>query len=308
MTATRPIVVAGEALIDLVLERDGAYRGHPGGGPYNVARTIGRLGGPVRFLGSVSSDRFGRTLRAQLEADGVELDGIVPTDAPTTLALAELDASGGAAYRFYDAGTSAPALTLEAAAARLPAGLPSFYLGTLGLVFEPLATTLEALVARLGSATLVAMDPNCRPSAMPDPQRFRDRLGRLLGRADVVKVSADDLAWLDPDASGPEEAARRLLAREHAVALVTLGREGALVVTRAGTAAFEAPAVEVVDTIGAGDAFMGAFLAWWSARGLSRAELTDLECLGAAARHAARVASITCARAGANPPWLAELA
>jgi fructokinase len=307
MTATQPIVVAGEALVDLVLEPDGAYRGHPGGGPYNVARTIGRLGQPVRFLGSLSSDEFGRKLRARLDADAVRLDAIVATDAPTTLALAELDAGGGALYRFYEGGTSAPGLTLEEAAARLPVEPPTFYLGTLGLVFEPMATTLETLVARLGDRTLVALDPNCRPSALRDPGRYRDRLGRLLGRADVVKVSADDLAWLDPTAEALEEAARRLLAQEHAVALVTLGGDGALLVTRSDAAAVEAPVVEVVDTIGAGDAFMGAFLAWWSEQELGRADLRDRDCVEAAARRAARVASLTCARAGAEPPRLGEL-
>jgi fructokinase len=100
------VVVTGEALIDLVLARDGSLDGHPGGGPYNVARTIGRLEQPVAYLGRVSSDGFGRRLLLALESDGVAVDSIVATDAPTTLALAELDAAGAAQYHFYDAGTS----------------------------------------------------------------------------------------------------------------------------------------------------------------------------------------------------------
>ena len=300
-----PVVVTGEALIDLVLAPDGGLAGHPGGGPYNVARAIGRLEQPVAYLGRISSDGFGARLLRELAADGVHLDCVVATDEPTTLALAEVGEDGGARYRFYADGTSAPGLTLEAAAAALPARPGAFYLGTLGLVLEPIASTLEALLERVGEA-LVALDPNCRPSAIPDPAAFRGRLGRLLRRADVVKVSEEDLAWLDPGTE-PVAAARALLAREPAVALLTRGGEGAVVVTAHEARAVTAPEVAVVDTIGAGDAFMGGFLARWRAQGRGRAELADLDAVQDAAAFACRVAAIACSRAGADPPRLGEL-
>src|SRR4051794_10617557 len=138
-----PIVVTGEALIDLVMTGDGELRGHAGGGPYTVARTIARLGQPVTYLGRLSSDPLGDRLRSRLTADGVSVDAVVDTDAPTTLAMAEVDAAGAARYRFYEHGTSAPGLTLEDATAVLPARVDTFYVGTLGLIMEPLATTLE---------------------------------------------------------------------------------------------------------------------------------------------------------------------
>jgi fructokinase len=299
-------VVTGEALIDLVLARDGSLDGHPGGGPYNVARTIGRLEQPVSYLGRLSTDGFGRRLREELEADGVGLGSAIATDAPTTLALAELDAAGAAQYRFYDTGTSAPGLTLEAASAALPEHVGMFYLGTLGLVFEPMATTLEALVARMNHDTLVALDPNYRPTTIADPAAFRGRLARLLEHTDVMKASEDDLEWIAPG-SDLVTAARELLARDGAVALVTLGGDGALVITADEMVEVRAPAVEVVDTIGAGDAFMGAFLAHWRSRGFGRAELRRLDEVERAATFACRVAAVTCARAGADPPRLAEL-
>jgi fructokinase len=301
------IVVAGEALVDLVVAPDGGLAGHPGGGPYNVARTVGRLEQPVAYLGRVSTDGFGRRLRRELEGDGVALGAVVATDAPTTLALAELDATGAARYRFYEAGTSAPGLTLEAALAALPEHIGTFYVGTLGLVFEPMASTLEALVARMGDETLVALDPNCRPATIADPAAFRGRLARLLARADLVKASEDDLAWIDPGID-PVTAARALLSPHiHAVALVTRGAAGALVITGDEEVEVHSAEVEVVDTIGAGDAFMGAFLADWSRRGLARADLDRLDEVVQAARFACRVAAITCARAGADPPRLAEV-
>ena len=301
----RVVVVTGEALIDLVLAPDGGLSGHPGGGPYNVARTIGRLEQPVAYLGRVSGDGFGARLRSQLEADGVRMDAVVETDAPTTLALAELDGSGVASYRFYEAGTSAPGLTLEEAASALPPDIYAVYLGTLGLVFEPIATTLESIVGRIGPEPLVAIDPNCRPSTIADPASYRERLGRLLARTDILKVSEEDLAWLD-GGSDPVEAARVLTAGD-AVALLTVGSEGVLVVTQAHVVPVPAPVVEVADTIGAGDAFIGSFLADWHARGHGRAELRDLDAVADAAAFACRVAAITCSRAGADPPRRAEL-
>ena len=301
-----PIVLSGEALFDLVLARDGSLVGHPGGGPYNVARTVGRLKQPAAFLGRLSTDGCGQRLRAQLKADGVALDCAVATDDPTTLALAQLNDEGVAQYRFYERDTSAPGLTAEAAAAALPSPIRAFYLGTLGLVLEPMATSLESLVGRLPDDTLVALDPNCRPSTISDPAAFRGRLARLLMRTDVIKVSEEDLAWLDPGAD-QADAARALLGHADALALVTLGGDGALVVTAGATVAVTAPVVEVIDTIGAGDALMGAFLARWADQGLSRADLRRLDDVERTAEFACRVAAITCSRAGADPPQLDEL-
>jgi fructokinase len=300
------IVVAGEALVDIVAASDGRLVGHPGGGPYNVARTVGRLEQPAAFLGRLSTDGFGTRLRRELEADGVGMNSVVATDAPTTLALVELDDAGHALYRFYAAGTSAPGLTLEAASGVLPGQLEALYVGTLGLVFEPIATTLEQLAGQVGDDTLVALDPNIRPPAIEDPAAYRARLDRILRRTDVLKVSHDDLDWLLPRRP-PADAARQLLERGPAVVLVTLGAEGALVISGAELVAVEAPRIEVVDTIGAGDAFMGAFLADWRSRGLARADLDSREQLVEPTRFACRVAAITCSRAGANPPRRAEL-
>jgi fructokinase len=174
----------------------------------------------------------------------------------------------------------------------------------LGLVLEPLATALEAVVARLSGRTLVAVDPNCRPSAIADPVAYRERLRRVLERADVVKVSVEDLAWLDPKRAAPA-AARGLLELGPSVVLLTCGAQGARVVTASRKVAVPAVAATVVDTIGAGDAFNGGFLAWWRSRGLGRDELEDVNLVVEAARFAALVAARTVQRAGASPPPLA---
>jgi len=298
------ILVGGEALYDLVLEGDEELRAHPGGGPFNTARTIARLGGPVGYLGRLSTDRFGATLRRMLGDDGVLLDSVVATDDPTTLALAEVDRDGSAVYRFYEGGTSAPGLTPEAALAALPAGVGLLHVGTLG--FEPMSEALQAVVEELAGRALVAVDPNVRTVRIVDPDGYRARLDRIIARSDLVKASEDDLAWMDPDRAAPT-AARALLDRGPSVVLLTRGAAGALVVGAGGEVEVPAPEVKVVDTIGAGDAFGGAFLAWWRSRDLPRDRLADLDTVVEGARFAALVAAVTCERPGASPPRLGEL-
>jgi fructokinase len=300
------ILVGGEALYDLVLDGQEHLRAHPGGGPFNTARAIARLEQPVAYLGRLSTDRFGSTLERLLAQDGVRLDAVVRTDDPTTLALAEVDADGSAVYRFYERATSAPGLTPEAALAALPPAVSVLHVGTLGLVLEPIATALEAVVAELSGRALIVVDPNVRPAVIADPDGYRRRLQRVLGRSDVMKVSDDDLAWLDAG-KAPAAAARALLERGPAVVLLTRGGDGAVVVTADEEIAVPAPSVTVVDTIGAGDAFGGGFLAWWRSRGLHRDALRDTELVVTATRFAALVAARTCERPGADPPHLREL-
>lgn len=300
------VLVAGEALYDLWVDDAGRAHGRAGGGPFTTARTLGRLERPVDYLGRLSTDAAGRALRRFLAEDGVGLGAVVATDAPTTLAMAELDAAGSARYSFYDRDTAAPGLAPEAALAALPQGVGVLHVGTLGLVLEPMASALEAVVEALADRALVVVDPNCRPWAITDPVGYRARLGRILARAHVVKASDDDLAWLHPGLDAVA-AARELLTAGPSVALVTRGGEGAVVVTPHGEHVVPALAVEIVDTIGAGDAFAGGFLAWWGREGLGRDELADTARVVEAAGFAAFVAACTCTRAGADPPRLAEL-
>jgi fructokinase len=300
------IVVAGEALIDLILGPDGELAAIPGGGPYNTARTIARLGERVTFLGRISSDRFGRDLRGNLARDGVAADGAVATDDPTTLAVVEVDGNGVARYHFYVEGTSAAGLTDADAADVMATSTTALHVGTLGLVLEPIGTTIEGLVERSEADRLVMLDPNCRPGATPDPAAFRARIERITGRADVVKVSEDDLRFLAPDVA-PDAIIDRLLVLGARVILRTHGSDDVEVRMPSGRAFVPVPAVRVVDTVGAGDAFGGGFLASWAAAGRGRDDLASMDAICDSVRMAVRVAALSCSRAGADPPTLAEL-
>jgi fructokinase len=300
------ILVAGEALFDLVVDGTDDVRAHAGGGPFNTARTIGRLQQPVAFLGRVSTDRFGTTIERMLGADGVRLDAVVRTDEPTTLALAEVDPAGVARYRFYVQGTSATGLTADAALAALPHAVASLHVGTLGLTLEPVATAMEAVVEELAGKTLIAVDPNIRPWVIDDAEAYRRRLRRVLAKSHVLKVSEEDVAWLDPK-SPPIATARALLDTGPVVVLLTRGSDGVVVVTPEGEWPVKVQAAAVVDTIGAGDAFGGGFLAWWRSKGLDIAALANSDAVVEGARFACLVAARTVERPGASPPRLSEL-
>lgn len=300
------IIVAGDALVDRIVRLDGTVIEVPGGGQFNTARAIARLGVPVAFLGSLSSDAWGVRLRRALEHDGVDL-ALAPTvDAPTTLAVAEIDAGGTAAYRFETAGTSASTLDAEAVRAAVAMSPVALHVGTLGLALEPIATALTGCVAAVGRGTLVMLDPNCRPPAVTDRAIYLDRLRAVLARANVVKASREDLAYLRPG-DGPTAAARGILAAGPRAVIVTAGSGPVTCLTEAGSFELSVRDIEIVDTVGSGDAFGGAFLARWIERGLGRADLVDGAALREAVTLAIRVASLTCQRPGADPPHRFEL-
>ena len=253
-------------------------------------------------MGAVSDDRFGITIAAQLADDRVATDLLQRVSVPTTLAAAELDARGAATYRFYTAATSAPALRPAA----LPAATETLFAGGLGLVLEPMADTVAGVVEGVGDGVMVMIDLNCRPAVIDDRDRYVARVDAVLGRADVVKVSDDDLAYLAPGVP-PIAAARRLLAHGPAAVLLTAGGSPVTVLTTDDERVAPVEPVAVVDTIGAGDAFAGGFMSWWAASGRRRADLVDIDALVAAAAAANRVAEVVCTRRGADPPWRHEL-
>jgi fructokinase len=294
--------VAGEALIDLIVDQAGRVEARSGGGPFTVARTIARLGQPVTFLGRLSGDRFGRRLRDDLERDGVRL-GVpdLTLDEPTTLALVDVDQAGVASYRFYLAGTSAAAL--RAGQARLQPDSTALHIGTLGLAMEPIGTAVEQLARTLPADVLLMLDPNCRPAAIADKQAYLDRIARILPRVDVLKTSTEDLSYLGTRLLGDGYQGD---GRTRCV-LITDGPAPVRAITGDVSVSIDVPPADVVDTVGAGDAFGGAFLAWWTGNGLGREDLCQPDKVREATRAAIEVAVVTCTRRGADPPRAAEL-
>ncbi|MEU5162846.1 carbohydrate kinase [Streptomyces sp. NPDC020875] len=298
------IVVAGEALIDLVpvsaREADGPLpplAPRPGGGPYNTAIALGRLGAPAAFCSRISSDGFGDALLGGLVSAGVDTSLVVRGPEPTTLAVASVGADGSAGYAFYARGTADRLFELPPP---LPEGTRAVAFGTCSLVLEPGASAYEALLLReAGLGRCVLLDPNVRPPLIPDADAYRKRFRSWLPYVSVLKLSEEDAEWLGGVPEGPD------------AVVLTRGAGGLTVRTRSGTeVSVPAVPVAVADTIGAGDTVNAALLHGLAARdALSAAGPAALggdgwrEVLGLAARAAA----VTCSRPGAEPPYAAEL-
>jgi len=304
------IVAAGEALIDLkpVPSRNGFLLSpHPGGSPYNVALGVGRLGVPVAFLGRFSTDAFGELLQAHLRQSRVDLRYAVCGPELTTLAVVTPGAQGES-FSFYAHRTADTLLK----PADLPPELPSealLHVGSISLLLEPTASTLEALMRREAGRRIISLDPNVRPFLIPDKEAYKERLQSWLVQSDLVKASQADLDWLYPGRP-VEQIAEEWLEQGPELVVVTLGSAGALAFTQAQQMRVAAPQVDVVDTVGAGDAFMAGLLAGLCRSGITsrkQLNLLSLEGLSSLLSFATKVAALTCTRAGADPPWQEEV-
>jgi fructokinase len=306
------ILCAGEALIDMLPRTattgEPAFAPHAGGAVFNTAIALGRLGAPTGFLSGLSSDLFGDILRAELVASKVDAAPAVVADRPTTLAFVRL-VDGQASYAFYDENTAGRMLS-PADLPALPASVQALFVGGISLVGEPCGSAYEALMAREAGARVTMIDPNIRPGFIRDEGAYRARIARMIALADLVKLSDEDLHWLE-GAGDAAALARGLLAQGPKAVFITEGASGARAITATQNVFLPARRVTVADTVGAGDTFNAGVLAALHAGGrlskdgvaaLTRADLEGALDLGI------RAAAVTVSRPGANPPWAHEVA
>ncbi|MFL5953787.1 MAG: carbohydrate kinase family protein [Gaiellaceae bacterium] len=301
------IVVGGEALVDLV-EQDGVLHPVAGGGPFNTAVALGRLGLAVAYLGTLSGDEYGAMLAQRLVDAGVDVSLVRSSDAATPLAVVRRGDDGASSYAFYLTGTSFGDLPPDALPP-LPDGAWAIHVGTLALAVDPPAATYEALLEREAAERIIFLDPNVRPAVFGDPGVYRERFERLAGLATVVKLSEDDASWIYPGLE-PEAVLDRVLVLGPRLVALTLGRDGAIAASADGRARVPAMPVIVVDTVGAGDSFGAALLAALFEQGALKPgaprPLGD-SLLEHALTYAVSAAAITCTRTGAVPPSRAEI-
>ncbi len=306
------ILVCGEALVDLVEVPGGSgapmLRSLPGGSPANAAVALARLGEDVALCTRLGEDACGDLVRQYLERNGVDLSYVVTAAEPTTLALVSLSSGGDARYSFYFDATAGACWQ----PGDVPAPSASFeavHLGSMALASLAGRRVLGDFVASLGEQVTISLDPNVRLNVVADPSQYRADLERLVGRADLIRVSGDDLELLYPDrpveASGAAWAGlgSRLL-------VVSRGAAGPLVFFRDECFSVSSPVIEVVDTVGACDTYSAALLHCFAQAGLLAERLAgaDRQDLDTALAYAAAAASITCERQGADPPTAAEVA
>lgn len=307
------ILCCGEALIDMVaapsLDGPDGFVPHSGGAVFNTAIALGRLGARAGMLTGLSHDMFGDQLADALKASDVDTTHIIRSDRPSTLAFVKLE-DGQASYSFFDENSAGRMIRAEDMP-ELPSDITALFFGGISLASDPSASAYAALLDRQGGPRAVMIDPNIRPLFITDADGYRRRMAAMISQADIVKVSDEDLNWLNPAPLTQTEKISAMLDTGPSVVIVTQGAEGAIATLADGTSiAVPAAKTNVVDTIGAGDTFNAGFLAKLSELDLLTPEALgtlDLDALRDAMTYGARVAAITVSRAGANPPWANEL-
>ena len=306
------ILCCGEALIDMLPRQtsagEPAFAPYAGGAVFNTAIALGRLGAPVEFFSGLSTDLFGQQIMRVLSQSKAGTRYAHFAERPTTLAFVELK-NGHASYVFYDESTAGRMLSLQDLP-ELADDVEALLFGAISLIPEPCGSTYEALMAREYGRRVTMLDPNIRPGFIPDRAKHADRIRRMIGMADIVKLSDEDLNWFDEPGSRVAIVSR-WLDQGPKLIVVTCGGDGAVGYTKNHSVSVTPEKVEVVDTVGAGDTFNAGILASLHEQGLlTKAALADLSqgAIHTALTLGARAAAVTVSRAGANPPWRREIA
>lgn len=302
-----PVTVIGEALIDIVVHPNGLTEEHIGGSPLNVAVGLARLGHSTQLVTAVGQDERGDRIARALRESAVELSPGSRTAPRTSTATAQLDARGSATYQFDLSWDLGARLLAPATAAHL-------HTGSIAATLQPGARSVAAAVSAHRSRGTVSYDPNVRPALMGSPDQVRPMIEGLIAQSDVVKASAEDVAWLYPLTPLPQVLVdwARL---GPAIVAVTDGANDTLVLVGGELSQWPSMPATVVDTVGAGDAFMAGLLSGLvdgdllgGVEARERLHFARLDQLAAAIERATACAAITVSRAGANPPSRNEIA
>lgn len=299
------VIVCGEALIDLLEQPDGSFLARPGGSPTNTAVALSRLGTRTELVARLAADRFGNLLRMHLTESGVDLSCVVRSAEPTTLAVVSLDETRNARYSFYIDGCADGSWSTTDLPSALAATDVLVMSGSLALPTPAMAEVMENLLDRAQGQLVVVFDPNIRPALIADKSTATNRLDRWITQSTIVKASAEDAAWRWPDKT-IEEVAQEWVEQGVTLVVITDGARGAYGCTASASVRCDAPPVDVIDTIGAGDTFTAGLISWLADHSFTIPDalrsLTSSQ-LKAALDAAIALASDTCTRPGADPPW-----
>lgn len=305
------ILCCGEALIDMLPRKgaDGAdvYQPFNGGSVFNTAISLGRLGTPTGFFAGLSEDFFGDSLLDGLKAAGVSTKYICRKDLHTTLALVKLT-EGHARYSFIDEG-SAGRMLEKRDIPKLSKSIAALHFGSISLIPEPSGGTYESLLKKASKSHVISLDPNIRPTVIKDKKKHLARLKRLMAKADLIKISDEDVKWMT-GGQAFSKVAKTWLKNGARIVAITRGGEGVEIFTKLHSLSLSAPKVKIADTVGAGDTFTAGFLTYLNRNALLNKKamaLISATQLMHAAEFAMKAAAVTVSRQGADPPWANEV-
>lgn len=305
------ILSCGEALIDMLPREstlgEPAFAPYAGGAVFNTGIALGRLGVASGFFTGLSDDMMGDVLRDTLRKSNVDFSYCATLSRPTTIAFVKL-VDGHATYAFYDENTAGRMIT-EADLPTLGDDCEALHFGAISLIPDPCGATYEALMQREHKTRVISLDPNIRPGFIKDKAAHMARIRRMAAMSDIVKFSDEDLEWFGMEGDH-DSLARQWLEHGAKLVVITLGAEGAVGYTAQHKVHVPSEKVTVVDTVGAGDTFDAGILASLKLQNLlTKAQVANLteEQIAKALALGAKAAAVTVSRAGANPPFAAEI-
>lgn len=306
-------VVCGEALFDVFAIGDTStgisLDAKMGGSPFNLATGLARMAQPVGLLTQISNGFLGERLMRALALEGIHTGMVQRSDKPTTLSLVGLSNSGVPSYGFYGEGCADRMLT-QSVLNLVPADTAVICFGSYSTVMGETALTQRALIEQWRRKAVIAYDPNIRLNVQPDVNVWHDQIQWMLPRTDVLKVSDEDLALINLDCDTDEFAARALT-KGVSLVVITQGEQGCAAWTACHHATVPAFQIKVIDTVGAGDSFQAALLAWLAEHHvlspLALKKLT-MQQLQAMLTFASSAAAVTCTRRGADLPLRGDIA
>jgi fructokinase len=312
------ILCIGEAVIDVfqtpVAGLGDAFLPLPGGCAYNTSIAISRLGVPAAFIGRISNSFFGEIQLKRLRENNVKDDLVIRCEQNTILAFIKVEEGREPQYAFYEEGT-ADKLLLPEELPQLPPDTSCIVFGSISMAMEPIASTIENLILKEAHNKVIAFDPNIRPFIIKDRQAYLKRFEKLTAASTIVKISLEDFEFIQPNIQ-PQKVLEKLISAGTRLAIITLGPNGAAAMLRRSNGSIiktDAPGIYVpnlIDTVGAGDTFLGAFLAFLEKKDKlthnAIADLSEAE-LKSALVFANKAASVVCARHGAQPPTQDEM-
>lgn len=307
-------ITCGEALFDVFANQDAGgdplgfkAQGVIGGSPLNVALGLVRMGNKAGMFTRVSTDSLGAKIKAFMHQNAMSERYCVATDNPTTFVLVNTRPDGQPDYSFYCTGTADCSMEMADIPASLDDDVSVIHLGSLTTVLEPTASVLRAFAQQQAGKRFITYDPNVRAMVEPDADKWRSVADELMGVANMVKASDEDLEFLYPGQALEAFIEKGLLAGADIVA-VTRGAGGAIIGSSDGRIAhIDGVKIDVIDTVGAGDTFQAASIHYVGAQQAlqkGKACNVDIAELGRFATHAA---ALTCTRRGADLPTLAEI-
>jgi fructokinase len=313
------IVCIGEAVIDMIQTSvpgmGEVFVPLPGGCAYNTSITIGRLETPVAFLGRISTNFFGEIQVTRLRESHVKDNLLIRCPENPVLSFIKVEEGKEPLYAFYEDGTSDRLLSPKDLPLQLPADTNCIVFGSISMVMEPMASTIESFIVKEAERNVITFDPNIRPFIIKDRFAYLKRFEKWASVSTIVKISLEDFEYIQPKPD-PQEALAKLTSMGTRLVIITLGAKGCMAQLRRNDGSIikvNAPGVTVtnlIDTVGAGDTFHGAFLAWLDFRGKMSinaiADLSETDLYDALV-FANKAAAFVCTKRAAEPPTLQEI-